>query len=251
MNSANAWLPENSSAKPDMWKIIVTCEHGANRVPKKYRHLFASAENILATHRGYDIGAAQLARRLSKVFPAPLFTGKYSRLLADLNRHPGHRNVFSRFTAGLDMDEKQYVLKTYHAPYRRAVENHIQEEVANNGKVLHLSVHSFTPLLNGKIRSADIGFLYDPKRVIEKNVARLLLETFKNNLNTLRHRCNYPYLGVSDSLTTALRKKFSDACYAGIEFEINQKLALGNPAEWNSFQSCFCRIVRMALRCFT
>ncbi len=233
--------------KTDPWEIIVTCEHAANRIPKRYRQLFASAGNMLETHRGYDIGAAELARRLSKVLAAPLFMGGYSRLLVDLNRHSRHRNVFSRFTAGLEANEKQRLLKTYHAPYRQSVEDKVQHEIENGGRVLHLSVHSFTPVLKGVVRSADIGFLYDPKRTSEKYVSRHLIKTFQNNLNNLRYRCNYPYQGVSDSLTASLRKKFSDDCYAGIEFEINQHFPMGQPDEWKSFKTCFIQTVRLAL----
>ena len=29
-------------------------------------------------------------------------------------------------------------------------------------RVIHISSHSFTPELNGKVRRADVGLLYDP-----------------------------------------------------------------------------------------
>jgi predicted N-formylglutamate amidohydrolase len=247
MNSANAWLTGNSLNKRKSWTILVTCEHAANRIPKRYQHLFESAEDLLKTHRGYDIGALALAQRLSKVLEAPLFTGKYSRLLADLNRHPGHWNVFSRFTDALDAAEQQRILKTYHEPYRAGVRNHVQQEIKNTHSVLHLSIHSFTPELDGVIRTADIGFLYDPKRKSEKQITACLIKQFKNNLNILRYRRNYPYLGISDSLTTSLREEFPDNCYAGIEFEINQRFPVAASNEWKSFKTGFVQTVRSAL----
>ena len=45
--------------------LLVTCEHGGNRVPKEYRRLFAGWEPVLASHRGYDPGALTLARELA------------------------------------------------------------------------------------------------------------------------------------------------------------------------------------------
>jgi predicted N-formylglutamate amidohydrolase len=247
MNSADAWLPENCLNKSKLWTTLVTCEHAANRIPERYQHLFASAGNLLKTHRGYDIGALALAQHLSKVLEAPLFIGRYSRLLADLNRHPCHRNVFSKFTDTLEAKEKQGILKKYHEPYRTDVKTHVQQEIESSRKVLHLSVHSFTPVLNGVTRTADIGFLYDPKRKSEKQITDCLIKQFKNHLKNLRCRRNYPYLGISDSLTTSLRKEFTDTCYAGIEFEVNQRLASGNPGEWETFLTAFAQTVRTAL----
>ena len=228
--------------------LIVTCEHAALRIPKKYLPLFAGAGGILETHQGYDIGAAELSRHLSKHLKAPLFLGEYSRLLVDLNRGFKHRKVFSRFTRDLPAAEKERLLEKYHVPYRSAVTRCVRQEVENQCPVIHLSVHTFTPELNGKVRNADIGVLYDPKRPAEKIMARHLLATFKANMPHLRHRCNYPYQGISDSLTADLRKKFKDAFYAGIEIEVNQRLAKGPPETWQSFNALFAETIRIALR---
>ena len=38
------------------WRLLLSCEHGGNRVPPEYGELFADAEAVLQTHRGYDIG---------------------------------------------------------------------------------------------------------------------------------------------------------------------------------------------------
>ena len=41
---------------------LITCEHGGNRIPPRYRDLFAGCEALLQSHRGYDPGALTLAR---------------------------------------------------------------------------------------------------------------------------------------------------------------------------------------------
>jgi hypothetical protein len=38
-------------------RLLVSCEHGGNRVPARYVALFEGAADVLATHRGYDLGA--------------------------------------------------------------------------------------------------------------------------------------------------------------------------------------------------
>ena len=48
--------------------LLITCEHGGNRVPHAYRNLFASASRLLQSHRGYDAGALALAREIAR-FP--------------------------------------------------------------------------------------------------------------------------------------------------------------------------------------
>jgi len=86
-------------------------------------------------------------------------------------------------------------------------------------------VHSFTPKLNDQERNNDIGILYDPKKLNEKEFSRLWVNALNNvSKKTFKTRFNYPYLGKSDGHTTSLRKKIGHA-YIGIELEINQKLA--------------------------
>ena len=40
--------------------------------------------------------------------------------------------------------------------------------------MIHLSSHSFTPELDGKVRKADIGLIYDPARQREGGSVRAL-----------------------------------------------------------------------------
>ena len=100
--------------------------------------------------------------------------------------------------------------------------NQTEDIVENSLPVLHLSVHTFTPVLNGVARKADIGLLYDPARLSEKAIVdRLSMKLKKKGFDVRR---NYPYRGKADGHTTALRKKYPDGEYAGIEIEWNQKL---------------------------
>jgi len=59
--------------------------------------------------------------------------------------------------------------------------------------------------MNGIVRNADIGFLYDPRRPSEKELAQLWREEIKKQCSDYRIRMNYPYTGISDGFTTALR----------------------------------------------
>jgi predicted N-formylglutamate amidohydrolase len=64
--------------------------------------------------------------------------------------------------------------------------------------------------------------LYDPGRRLERELCGRWLDAVREIDPTLRARRNYPYLGTADGLTTALRRRFGAAEYAGIELEVNQ-----------------------------
>jgi predicted N-formylglutamate amidohydrolase len=80
--------------------LLITCEHGGNRIPAAYRSLFIGRKALLATHRGYDAGALVMAEALSISLRAPLVSSTVSRLLVDLNLSVGNPQLFSEMTRG-------------------------------------------------------------------------------------------------------------------------------------------------------
>jgi len=89
-------------------------------------------------------------------------------------------------------------------------------------------------VLDGEVRNAEVGLLYDSRRKSEGALCRrwgTLLHTLDPEL---RVRRNYPYSGRSDGLTTALRRQHAESRYVGIELELNQ--ALVGSKGWRRFQ---------------
>jgi predicted N-formylglutamate amidohydrolase len=209
--------------------VLVTCEHGGNRVPRRYRWLFSGQEPLLGTHRALDIGALATARELAARLEAPLLYSTTTRLLVDLNRSVGHPRLFSEASRVLPREERERLLQACYLPYRREVEAWIATQ---RRPVLHVSSHSFTPVLDGEHREADIGLLYDPRRARERAVAARWKSAIRRLDPGLRVRFNYPYAGRADGLTTALRRRFPDARYAGIELEVNQRHPLSGGRTW-------------------
>lgn len=200
-------------------RIILSCEHAGNRVLKKYEKLFSTNAEILNTHRGYDIGAISVASKMQRLLDCPLCQYPWTRLLIDVNRrYPG--SLYSEFSKKLDPSDKVDLMNNYYTPYRQGFDELIFKECDKTG-VLHLSLHSFTPILKGHKRNADIGILYDPSRKQEKQFAAKLQDSLREQMG-LRVRRNYPYRGRSDGVTTWLRKKYTQAQYLGIEIELNQ-----------------------------
>lgn len=209
--------------------LILSCEHAVNDVPLAYRHLFAQHEAVLQTHRGIDIGAADYAAHLSKTLGCDYIHAEVSRLLIDCNRSVTHPSFFSEFSKLLAADEKQALITQYYEPYRERTHALIEGYIKQGYQVFHLSCHSFTPVFNGITRNAGAGFLYDPTRHGEKEVARLW-HGLLDQKTEYRIRMNYPYRGSSDGFTTSLRKQFSEHDYLGMELEINQSLLLQDKA---------------------
>lgn len=150
------------------------------------------------------------------------FSGQYSRLLIDLNRSLHHPNVFSSYSKTLSIAEKHNVIQHYYHAYREQVTQAISNALNTSAFVLHISIHSFTPNLDGQDRLNDIGLLYDPKRKYENIICQHWKNLLKQH-STLSVRMNYPYKGISDGFVTALRKQFTDKEYIGVELETNQR----------------------------
>lgn len=216
---------------------LITCEHGGTRVPARYRHLFRGHEDLLHSHRGHDPGALLLARELAAALGAPLVVSTVSRLVIDLNRSPGHPRLYSELTRPLPLAARREILQRHYLPYRARVEGWIADQVERGGRVLHLSAHSFTPVLDGKVRNADVGLLYDPRRPAEAAFCRRWQQALQSLGTDLRVRRNYPYTGRSDGLTAWLRRRFPAERYLGIELEVNQRHPLGGGAAWRELRA--------------
>jgi predicted N-formylglutamate amidohydrolase len=204
--------------------LLFSCEHGGNEIPPAYDHLFATREDrvLLDSHRGYDAGALLLAWELASRWGVPLAFSTVSRLLVDLNRSLGHRHLHSPAIRKLPFRERQGIIAAHYAPYRLQTEQWIREMVEGGHRVVHLSIHSFTPELHGEVRNADIGLLYLPSRIAEVDFCLRWQRGLKQYAPEIRVRRNYPYAGRNDGFTTSLRKTFPAHVYMGIELEVNQ-----------------------------
>jgi predicted N-formylglutamate amidohydrolase len=215
---------------------VITCEHGGNRIPTPYRDLFHAHQPLLDSHRGYDPGALIMARALATAFAAPLVASTVSRLLVDLNRSVGHPRLYSEATRKAPAEVRQRILKHYYQPYRAQAERFIRQAIADHGLVIHFSSHSFTPELDGKVRDADIGLLYDPARPGEADLCERWKAALEACAPDLTVRRNYPYAGKNDGLTTWFRRRLPPGAYVGIELEINQKHVVRAGRHWTAMR---------------
>lgn len=214
-DTAPAWRPT---------AVLVTCEHAGNEVPPEYAHLFQNpdARRDLDSHRGWDPGALGVALRLATRLSAPLLANRVTRLLVEANRSEDSPELFSRYSRPLPADERARVLACHYHPHRREAERLIASWIRCGERVLHLGIHSFTDVLDGRTQAVDLGLLFDPARPSEVSVCADWAVRLGGS--GLRVRDNEPYAGADDGLTTFFRTVFPAEAYAGVEIEVRQGL---------------------------
>lgn len=156
-------------------RVLLLCDHASNRVPRALDGLGLS-DLELARHIGWDIGAADVTRRMADALNAPAVMTNYSRLVIDCNRaldHPGLILGESDMTPvpaniGLDAAARTARIAALFDPYHRAIENQLNRLQAAGDPGLApvlLSIHSFTPIMDAVERPWEIGILWnrDPR----------------------------------------------------------------------------------------
>ena len=225
----------------DSRQVVVSCEHASNRLPDGME----APQALLDLHIAWDPGAVIVARHLAALFDVPLHAGKYSRLVADLNRTLGNSRLIRTASDGhkipfnrrLDEAEVQRRIEEYYLPYRKGVADNVAEIVDRRGRCVHLCIHTFTPKLRDKVRGNDVGLLYDPYRQPEAALVHELREVMVAR-SGLVVWLNRPYSGLADGILPRMRESHSQEHFIGIELEVNQKFT-GQPGELRSIAEAF------------
>jgi predicted N-formylglutamate amidohydrolase len=143
----------NAGGKGDVF--LLAC-HAGRAIPRCLGTLGLDA-TALSAHIGWDIGAADIVRRLSPQLDAPAVLATYSRLVIDLNRLPDAIDSIPTESDGipipgnlnLDSDARTRRIDALFWPYH----NRVAEAFAarwNSGRPAALvTIHTFTPRLNG------------------------------------------------------------------------------------------------------
>ena len=210
-------------------QFVITAEHASNHVPAAYKGLGLTRRR-LESHIAWDPGSKTIARACAKMLACPCHEGGHSRLFVDLNRSLHHPKLLASLSfaipipgnENLSRDERERRIGACYMPFREAVLADVRRIIKAHRRCVHLSIHSFTPVVDGVKREGDIGILYDPSRRIEKTLAARLVDRIAEEGFHVRR--NYPYRGVADGHVTHLRKLFRESRYAGLEVEVNQAI---------------------------
>lgn len=201
-------------------RLVLTCEHASATVPNEYACL-GLAPAQLADHIGWDIGAAALATELHQYLGAPAVLSPASRLLVDCNRDLGDADLMPHESHGvaipgnaaIDPAARADRLARYYDPYHAAID----VEIAQRPGALLLSIHSFTPELDGRARPFDVGVLFDDFNDLADRFARDIAGA------GFAVRMNEPYSGL-DGLIFSARSHGRRHGLRYLELEINNRL---------------------------
>lgn len=152
--------------------ILLVCDHASRAVPGSLTDLGLSRDKF-DLHIAYDIGAADVTRRLAHLLNAPAVLAGYSRLVIDCNRAPGDPAMIPAVSDqiavpgnnDLHVDAVVERLRSLFWPYHGKVAETLTRMRTTDQAPMVFSIHSFTPHLDGVERYWDIGVLWnrDPR----------------------------------------------------------------------------------------
>lgn len=180
--------------------VLLLCDHAGKGIPAHLGRLGIS-EEALSRHIGWDIGAADLTRRLARSLDAPALLNHCSRLVIDPNRRPGVPSSIPEISdgcvvpgnQGLDMAAVVDRVISYFLPYHRAVARRIGAFRRRGVVPAVIAVHSFTPHMNGEDRPWQIGILWRG----DQRLSQPLLDRL-GAMGSLVIGDNQPYSGLLD-----------------------------------------------------
>ncbi|MEE4185882.1 MAG: N-formylglutamate amidohydrolase [Gammaproteobacteria bacterium] len=159
----------------------MVCDHASHTLPPEYKGLGLTLRQR-RTHIGWDIGAGEVAERLAAGLGLPLIMAAHSRLLVDCNRRLDDPTVFPASSDGVAVPgnvnlrraERAARASAYYWPYHHAIRDALRELEAVAPAPAVLAVHSFTPVMQGRLRPWQIGVLWDKdSRIAAALITRL------------------------------------------------------------------------------
>jgi predicted N-formylglutamate amidohydrolase len=176
---------------------LLICDHASAAIPASLGDLGLD-QGQRRLHIAWDIGVGEVTRRLSRGLDAPGVLSGYSRLVIDCNRQledpssiaqesddiavPGNR--------GLDKQARRLRAEACFWPYQKAIAKRIAASRRHGRVPIVISLHSFTPVMQGFERPWQIGILSNRDR----RVAERLLDLLRRD-SVLAVGDNQPYDG--------------------------------------------------------
>jgi predicted N-formylglutamate amidohydrolase len=201
-------------------EFLLVCDHASRLVPHSLASLGLD-DTQLATHIAWDIGAANVAKRLSAALDATLLLQNYSRLVIDCNRPPGSessiptQSEYVRIAAneGLTTAATAARVAEIFTPYHRAISTVLEQRRVAGVRTLLVSMHSFTPVYLGETRPWKVGLMYRHDR----RLGHALLELLRQD-DDLHAGENLPYaIGDNTDYTIPMHGEARRLPHVGIE----------------------------------
>jgi len=148
--------------------VVLLCDHACAALPPGHGTLGLPPMD-LERHIAWDIGAADVTRRMAALLDAPAVLCGFSRLLIDPNRGADDPTLVMKLSDGAiipgnahaDAAEVARRRQAYWQPYQAAVTAAIDRLIGTGRVPALVSIHSFTPVWRGRPRPWHAGILWD------------------------------------------------------------------------------------------
>ena len=205
--------------------FFLACDHGGRSFPRRLGRLGLDEPDTLR-HIAWDIGIAEVGRRLSAALDAALIVQTYSRLVIDCNRDLGE-------------DERRARREAIFTPYHRRIAAVLDRRQSDGRASALIALHSFTPVFRGVARPWHVGVLFNR----DDRLARPLLELLRAEGDLVVGE-NEPYR-VTDLTDYTVPVHGERRGLPHVEIEIRQDL-LADPAGQSSWAARLARLLPAA-----
>ncbi len=153
--------------------FVLVCDHAGRRTPAELGDL-GLPPDAWERHIAWDIGAFGLAQALARrLGGACLIAQAYSRLVIDCNRHPDRADAIVAVADGtaapgnrdLTPQARRARVEAIHTPYHLAISAELDARAARGLSTALILLHSFTPVMAGRVRPWEVGVLHGGNRL--------------------------------------------------------------------------------------
>jgi hypothetical protein len=176
--------------------FLLLGDHAGRDIPSSLDNLGLSPSE-LDRHIAWDIGVAGLGALLSQALDATFIRQRISRLVIDCNRDPARADAIPQISdgtaipgnRGLSPAARRARIDHVAAPYHAAIAAELDRRAARGLPTKLISLHSFTPRMNGFDRPWRFGVLHAG----DSPYSRAVLQCLRDDLGEALIGDNEPY----------------------------------------------------------
>ncbi len=161
--------------------LLLLGDHAGRAIPAALAGLGVPPD-AMDLHIAWDIGTAGLGERLATAVDACFIRQAYSRLVIDCNRRPETAGAMPAVSDGvvipgnadLDPEARAARREAIYAPYQARIGQELDTRQGRGQPTLLVSLHSFTPQMDGIVRPWRFGVLHRGDSPLSHRVLGLL-----------------------------------------------------------------------------
>ena len=227
--------------------FLLLGDHAGREIPASLGDLgLPQAER--ARHIAWDIGVAGLGALLSRALDAPFLRQRFSRLVIDCNRDPARADAIPEVSDGAEIPgnraltpaARQARVAEVAEPYHAAIAAELDRRAARGLPTTLISLHSFTPRMDGSDRPWRFGVLHAG----DSRYSRAVLARLRAKLDAALVGDNQPYR--MDEVDFTVPRHAGPRGLDYLELEVRQDL-IAEPAGQVEIAAIVARILPLAL----